>query len=355
MISGGVVAAPSADGRRSSRRADSFIAIAVIAFAATLAVGRARAQDTEVVAPEGDGAPTEEVAPPDAPAPAEDGALAEAMTRFEAAAALFDRGDHSGALAEFERIYALLDGHPRRYFVLYNIGQCEEQLFRYDLAVDAYHRYLEEGGREDPDHATVEATLRTLEGLLGTVHVTLVDAEPDLVAEVWVADRQVGVAPGDIRIPGGQHALELRALGHETVRRTVTVSARASVDLSVSLPRLADGHGLSPSFFVVGVVAAAVAGVVGAVLGGVALAQRGDADRCLADPACAFSLDVPGRSSAIRELATGADVSFAVAGALGITAVILALFTDFDGESAPRPGSVSVTARPTGVSLRGSF
>jgi hypothetical protein len=311
----------------------------VVALVATSAI--ASAQDAEPVVEAAAVAP-------------EDPALAEAMTRFDAAAALFDRGDHVGALAEFERIYALLDGHPRRYFVLYNIGQCEEQLFRYDLALDAYHRYLDEGGRADPDHGTVEATLRTLEGLLGTVNVALEGAPPDLVAEVWAADRQVGVAPGQIRLPGGEHALEVRAAGYEAVRRTVAVTARSSVDLSLTLPRLSDFHGLPPAYFAIGVGAAAAVAIVGAVLGGLALSQRGDADRCLADASCAFLLDLDGRRSAIRELATGADVSFGIAGALAITSIVLALFTDFGGHgTADAP--VSVRVGPSGVSLAGRF
>lgn len=324
--------------------------ITALVLVSTFAAARARAQDAEVE-PVEPGVPAEV-----AVAPAEDVALTEAMARFEAAAALFDRGDHSGALAEFERIYALLEGHPRRYFVLYNIGQCEEQLFRYDLALDAYHRYLQEGGAADPDHGTVEATLRTLEGLLGTVRVTLASAEPDLVAEVWALDRQVGVAPGEIRMPGGEHALEVRAPGYEAVRRTVTVTARSSVDLELTLPRLSDVHGLSPAYFAVGVGATVAAVIVGAVLGGLALATRSDADRCLADESCAFQLDVDAQGSAIRELATGADVSFGVAGALGITSILLALFTDFGGHGASdAAASVTIVPSPTGIAVRGAF
>src|SRR5690606_17791482 len=73
--------------------------------------------------------------------------MSEAERRFAEAEALYTRGDYTGALVEFQRIYDLLEGHERRYFVLYNMGRCQEQLFRYADALDSYHRYLREGGQ----------------------------------------------------------------------------------------------------------------------------------------------------------------------------------------------------------------
>ena len=53
---------------------------------------------------------------------------------------------HLAGEGRHERIYELLEGHPNQFFVLYNLGRAYEELHRYDLAIQMYRRYLDEGG-----------------------------------------------------------------------------------------------------------------------------------------------------------------------------------------------------------------
>src|SRR5262245_41791367 len=48
---------------------------------------------------------------------------AEAKKYFERGVQFFDAENYDAALTEFERAYARLKGHPKRFFVLDNIGQ----------------------------------------------------------------------------------------------------------------------------------------------------------------------------------------------------------------------------------------
>ena len=82
-------------------------------------------------------------------------ALAEARRRHAAGRSLLEANppDYNAALAEFQRAYDLLEGHPRRYLELSNIGRCYQGLGQYDRAMEYYERYLREGGAQAEDRA----------------------------------------------------------------------------------------------------------------------------------------------------------------------------------------------------------
>lgn len=295
------------------RETTKILALLACMGAAVLAPGAARAQATEDPA-EAEGANAEEETPE----------MQEAMERFEGAQALFDRGDYRAALAEFQRIYDLLEGHPRRYFVLFNLGRSYEELHRYDRAIELYQRYLDEGGDQAEDRADVEASLRALERLLGTVAIRVTG--PD-TAEVWIGEWQVGEAPGEIRIPGGQHTIEVRAQGFEVARQTIEVASRQRIEVDVALSRLSDFRGVTPALFISSAVATAVA--AGVAIGfGVQAMQLGDqASACATTPRC--TLDVPARRQEIRDAALIADVMWGVTGLFAVTSLVLVFVTDW--------------------------
>lgn len=257
----------------------------------------------------------------------------EAMGRFEDAQALFDRGDYRAALAEFQRIYDLLEGHPNRYFVLFNLGRAYEELHRYDRAIDMYRRYLDEGGPDADGRADVEASLRALERLLGTVAITLsgLEGAETQTAEVWIGDYQVGQAPGEVQVPGGQHTLEIRAPGFETVRREIEVAARRRIEIEVAMSRLSDFRGLPPALFFVSTGVAIAAAAAGFGVGGWALALNQDATRCASPSSPRCVLDPVARQQEIRDVALAADVLFAAAGLFAVTSLVLVFLTDWSG------------------------
>ncbi len=321
--------------------------LAAFALAGSVAE-RAHAQEAGAEAASGEAASAQ---PPPEAEPAPDAVLQEAMLRYEGAVAVFDRGDFGAALAEFDRIYELMEGHPRRYFVLYNIGQCHERLFRYDRAMDAYQRYLDEGGPQAEDRIAVETTIRTLEGLLGAVRVQ-VNVQH---AEVWVGDRQVGEAPGVVRLPAGSHAMEVRAEGFTSVRREIVIAARQLMDQTFELSALSDFRGLDPSLFFIGLGATVASAGVGAGFGIAALQERASVNDVLADPSRRYSLDSDAASSKIRELATIADIFYGIAVGLGVTSIVFAVLTNWSGEGGTTSEGAAwlilPSASPTSLSL----
>ena len=73
------------------------------------------------------------------PSPGEsDAVLDQARAIVAVAERLFLAGHYAAALAEYARAYQVLAGHPRQYWVLHNLANCNESMFRYDLAVDLY-------------------------------------------------------------------------------------------------------------------------------------------------------------------------------------------------------------------------
>ncbi|MBX7192946.1 MAG: PEGA domain-containing protein [Sandaracinaceae bacterium] len=335
----------------------------------------AHAQDAAPQTP-----PTEPVAVPDDQAAPDQAAQqqsleAEARQRFLQGLALARAGDCRGALAELERSFALM----ARPNTLFNMAQCQEQLFRYDLAVRDYTRYLEIAPPEAEDRATVEAQLRALRNLLGTIHVTLSPALPEgQHAEVWLADRIVGEAPGDVLVPGGEHAIEIRATGFLPARRQVQVTARQTAELSLTLERAQQTieqhieqnieqhveqnvtvtrQPLPPAVFWTGIVLTGGTAIAGAAAGINALVTHDQQSRL--DPR------LPRETGAITDSALIADIMFITSGVFLTTTIICAFLTDWtDGAPLETPPAPAVT--PTvlmlpgggyqlGLDARGSF
>ncbi len=250
---------------------------------------------------------------------------AEARERLRTARELFERGNFDASLAEFRRLYDLLAGSPQQPRVLYNMAQCQEQLGRYDEALTSYRRYLHDAA-DAPNRTEVEATLRTLDGLLGTLRITT--NVPG--AEVWVDERRVGLAPGDVRVAGGRHTVQLRAPGHLPAQADVQLAGRSVRSVALTLERVPEHRGLRPAYFWSGVGATALVAGVGTIFGALALGANSDAQSRLQNPAQQYTVTEADRTS-IRSRALAADVLFGTAGALAIGTVVVAFLTDFRG------------------------
>jgi cytochrome c-type biogenesis protein CcmH/NrfG len=88
---------------------------------------------------------------------AQDAAMPEeSRQRFDLGQQAFERGDFATALTEWERVYALMDGHPRRAFLLYNMARSHEELGRSAEALALYERFLAEAGEDAPNRAEAQ-------------------------------------------------------------------------------------------------------------------------------------------------------------------------------------------------------
>lgn len=288
------------------------------------------------------------------------GALDEARQRHEQGRAYeaLNPPNYGAALVEYQRAYEIMAGHPLRYLELNNIASCYQNLGEYDLALDYYERFLREGGPDARDRPRVEATIQALLSTLGTLEIETNVAS----AEVWSENRRIGTAPGRVRVPGGRHLIELRASGHTSERREVSVASRQMVPLRVELEVIRPGRRLSPAFFWTGVGLSLASAATGAVFGGLAISARSDVDQRLASssPSVRFSVTAEDQQS-IANRALLADVFFISAGALAIGTTVLGLLTDFRGHAeestqAPSPRVAFIPLTSGGhLTLQGSF
>lgn len=288
----------------------------------------------------------------------------EVTTRVASAEALFEAENYESALAEFERVYELIEGQPSAYFVLFNIGQCHERLFRYDRAIEYYQRYLEVGGPEAEDRPMVEGMIRALESLLGTIEIVA----NVTAATVWIDEIEIGAFDAEhrsFRVPAGRHTVELRADGYVPGRAEVLVAARTEVTADIDLSLLSTYEGLDPWLFWASAGIGAATLVVGAGFGISALVRSNDAHARCETPACdpasleAWRQNNDALAQSIADDALVADILYGVGGTFALTAVVLAFLTDWDGPTrSPSEAWLlvpSVGPDRFGVTLGGTF
>jgi tetratricopeptide (TPR) repeat protein len=275
--------------------------------------------------------------------------LAAARGHIARGESLFRGANYAGALVEFERAYVLLDGHPVRYQTLYNIGLCHERLLEYTAAIDYYERYLRDGGSEASDAAAVRAALATLEGLLGTIALSIRAEEnrTDVPFEVWLDAAKVAGDFRTLRVPSGRHTLEVRAPGYEPALREVTLSAREHVALDIELEPLHRGLPRAVFWSTAGVTLAF--GATTAVLGARALSLRGELRH--ENPLLRTSDD----RERLHKRALATDIGMATTGVFALATTLLYFLTDWGPESEPAPHSMRVVPQGTGLALSGTF
>jgi hypothetical protein len=256
---------------------------------------------------------------------------AEIRTRYAEAERIYEAGDFAGSLAEFDRIYELLDGNPRRFFVLYNIGRCQEQLFRYGDALTSYQRFLAEGGAAQPQAPAARQKIAELTARLATLTI-----QTNTAAEVWVDGRHVGSAPGEVRVDGGSHTVEVRASGYAPARADVQIAARTQQALTLQLDRASSG--INSGFFVAGAALTAIAAGIGIAFGAGALADQSTIQARLAssDEAERFQV-TEAQIAAMEEAALFADIFYGAAAVLGVASIVLLFVTDWNDGAAPSP------------------
>jgi hypothetical protein len=249
---------------------------------------------------------------------------------------LFDAGHFRVALAEYTRAYDALAGHPRQYFVLYNLAACNERLFQYDVALGFYEEYLRRAPETEPDRPQVVAIMSALRALLGTLVV-----ESNSPTSIWVDDRRLGTAPGRWLVPAGRHVVEARAELRESQQREVQVRAGQLLQLRFELERLSANTGPRPAYFWAATTLTGAALVTGTVFGALALSAREDGRE-----RAAYYLDAQADADRTRNYALAADVGFGGAALFGASAAVLYFITDWSSLSRPdakRPAS----RRPT--------
>jgi hypothetical protein len=100
-----------------------------------------------------------------------------ARARFERAVSLYERENFALALEEFEAAYGMMEGHPNRGMMLYNIARCMDRLERYGEAIDTYARFLVEAPDTSPDRDAARDRMEELDRR--RARGELVEGEPE--------------------------------------------------------------------------------------------------------------------------------------------------------------------------------
>jgi tetratricopeptide (TPR) repeat protein len=302
----------------------------MVSAAAIHPCSRARADDhvgDVDAAPQTPAPPANASAPLDSP-----NRLDSARVAVARADALFAVQNYAMALSEFTRALALLEGDPRERLVLHNIAVCYERLFRYDLALTYYQRYVD-SGVDDDERARVTAAIRALRKLLATLWI-----DSNVNAEIWIDDRRAGTTPQKVFVPAGAHVVELRATIRESARREVAVVAGENRRVHFELQALSQYTGIRSEYFWVGTGLTVAALATGSIFGVNALSSTAAAER-----AAERRMSPAHEAALARHQALVADLCLGAGAVLGIGTAILYFVTDWEERS---------TRSATGPALR---
>ncbi|HYQ14643.1 MAG TPA: PEGA domain-containing protein [Polyangiaceae bacterium] len=203
-------------------------------LAVALLLGAALASSLPAVAQ----TPAEEGVPPPAAAPPEIKPLAETLSgeahdAYESAKLLLQNHDALGAIAKFQRAYALSSDAR----LLWNIAVCEKELRHYAAASRLVTRYLNEGGAllSEESRNNAAATDRALRAFYS--EVTLEGAPSG--AHVSVDGQALGDAPlaAPLAVDLGERQLTVELEGYEPFSRRLQVPGVTPITVQVALTR----------------------------------------------------------------------------------------------------------------------
>jgi hypothetical protein len=207
------------------------IAMAVVALAVVspLVAREARAQ-----APAPPATPATTPATPPAPAPSRplaDSLKGPAFDAYQSAKLLFANGDYQGSLTKFEQAYDL-SKDPR---LLFNVAICDKNVRRYAATQRMLRKYVQEmGTRIAPaDQAAVDAALAAIQGLVGTVKLSVSEQG----ASVAVDGEAAGTTPlaDPLAVDLGKHTLTVKKDGFVTSEQPFEVAGGNELAVTVTL------------------------------------------------------------------------------------------------------------------------
>lgn len=209
------------------------LVVAIAAIANLAIVKPALGADPEEAAPQASPPQPRQPEPEPQPEAAEASeAQQEARSRFKRALELADDGQFDAALVELNRAYELSPS----YRLLYNVGVVHQQLKDYARALDAFERYLSEGGSEVPAErlADVKSRIERLRDRVGFLDIRTSEKGVD----VTIDDRPVGRTPlPPVRVNTGQRKITVMIAGRTPQSRVLELAGgetrRVSFDLTI--------------------------------------------------------------------------------------------------------------------------
>jgi hypothetical protein len=283
--------------------------------------------------------------------------LTEARQRYQHALALFEKGEHRAALAEFEQAYHLAPS----FRIYYNIALVNMALDDSAGAIQAFERYLQEGGGNVSKERSEEVARHVLRLSRRAASLTLDVAEPN--AQVFVDSGEVGKSPlwRRLWLNPGHYNVSVRSQGGHLETRDVDVAGGderlLSFAPSASKP---PETAASPKATAVDVpptrahswIPYVITGTLGAAAvaaGAIALVERGN-ERAAQQRQGVSAGELRDARSSVEHWALATDLL------LGATAVAAGVSIYLALRPSPRPGATSqLVVVPGGASIRWDF
>jgi hypothetical protein len=298
-----------------------------------------------------------------APAWAGNPHLDEAKQHFNRGVDLYDDNDFTGALVEFKRAYEL----SQDFHVLFNIAQTQYQVQNYAGALDAFQRYVTDGGSGvDAKRRTyVDKEIQKLRGRVATVKVVV--NVPG--ADILVDDEKVGTSPlsKPLTVSQGRRKITASIDGKPPATKTIEVAGgdNTSVDLQIESESAATPPPPPPppapveTHRKVPLVPWIVAGglfVGAAVTGTLALVFKSDFDGKL-NTYGVTAADINGAHDTAKAFAAASDIFSGctlVAAGVALVMTLTATPTPVEGHARPQ-ARVRFLVGPGSVGVAGAF
>ncbi|MGC4064749.1 MAG: PEGA domain-containing protein [Polyangiaceae bacterium] len=160
--------------------------------------------------------------------------LERARGHFLQGVQFYSSGDYKLSLLEFRRSYDI----SKNYRILYNIGQVNQQLGNYTLALRALEQYLREGGDEVSSDRRTEVTTNIAILQTRVAHIQVVSNVDgaEILVDGFPADTKN--AGAGITLDPGDHRVELRKSGYQNGGTVVTLAAGDVSKVRIQLVRV---------------------------------------------------------------------------------------------------------------------
>ena len=289
----------------------------------------------------------------------------EARAQFEQGLSLYSEHKFAQAAIAFGRAYEL----KPTYKLLFNIGQVENELSHYAVALEAYTNYITEGGEDVPDERRkqVRSEIKRLNALVGMIVIQGGDDGATILVDKEVRGKTPHL--GVIFVDLGKHEVVVELGSKRLLDRVVRVAGGEKVVLNVDTvdkddspieappPTVVETPGESPgrvwTWVALGV--GVGAGIGAGVTGGMAVSKEGSLDKNCPDKICPQSEE--GELESTKKLALASSVLVGVAAAGVAVGVVLFFVEPGLGEKEDAPVALLPSVTPNGgwLQLVGRF
>lgn len=286
----------------------------------------------------------------------------EAQQHFFKGVELYNDADFANALVEFKRAYDLAPD----FHVLFNVGQACYQAQSYACALQAFQKYLADGGTQVPAkrRADVEKDIKKLAGRVSKLEVTV--SVPG--AAVTVDDEKVGDAPisDPVMVSQGKRKITATKPGYEPVTQTVELAGGDTQKIELVLKEIPKAPPPLPPppppaarksplpWIGVGVTGALV---VGATITGILALDASDKANNRLRTLGSSPADIKNQQSNAASFALVTDILGVTAIAAAATTTVLFLVLNKPPKEEPAPAAAFVRPffGPSGAGLTGAF